>query len=110
MNLAQLREYRKRLSGGKDAYFRDWPISPQTREACWQNLADTVDGLIALGPQASAEDASDTLRRCVERYNELDDGFICTIEREQLCDILYEIGDLCGLDSEEEWVDEWRDW
>jgi hypothetical protein len=46
----------------------------------------------------------------VERYNELDDGFICTIEREELCDILYELGDFCGLDSEEDWVDEWREW
>jgi hypothetical protein len=80
------------------------------RSDCWKNLADTLDALIALGPKGSVKDSKDVLRRCIERYNELDEGFICTIEREELCDILYEIGDLCGLGSEGDWVDEWRDW
>jgi hypothetical protein len=98
------------LTDKKDLYFSDWPITPEQREACWQALAQTVDELIALGPRGSAKAAADVLRRCVERYNELDDGFICTIEREELCDILYQLGDYSGLDGEEDWVDEWRDW
>lgn len=110
MKIAPLRRYRKRLTEEKETFFHDWPVDQTVREACWKNLADTVDALIALGPKADVEDATEVLRRCIERYNELDDGFICTIEREELCDILYEIGDLCGLDSEDDWVDEWRDW
>src|SRR5262249_14220625 len=106
----RLRKYRKRLGDEKASYFADWPVSPAVREACWKNLADTLDALIALGPKGSVEGASDLLRLCIERYNKLDEGFISTIEREDLCEILYEIGDLCGLDNEEEWVDEWRDW
>jgi len=110
MKTAALRKYRERLTNDKDSYFGDWPVSAETREECWKILADTLDALIALGANASVEDATNVLRQCVERYNDLDDGFICTIEREELCDILYEIGDLCGLDSQEDWVDEWRDW
>src|SRR5262249_52288862 len=110
MKTSSLIKYRKRLDDEKASFFGDWPITPEQREACWQNLAQTVDALIAWGRRGTVEDATETLRRCVERYNELDEGFICTIEREELCDILYEIGSFCGLDSEEDWVDEWRDW
>ena len=110
VNIASLVKYRKRLDDEKARYFADWPIEPEQREACWLQLAQTLDSLIALGDGGGVEDATAILRRCVQGYNQLDDGFICTIEREELCDILYEIGDYCGLDSEEEWVDEWRDW
>lgn len=110
MKIASLVKYRKRLTDEKASYFADWPVQPEQREACWQNLAQTVDALIALGRRGTVEDATDILRRCVERYNDLDAGFICTIEREELCDILYEIGGYCGMDSEADWVDEWRDW
>src|SRR5262249_20918874 len=92
---ASLRNYRKRLTDEKHLYFSDWPVTPEQREACWQALAEAVDALIALGPRGSVEKATGVLRRCVERYNELDEGFICTIEREELCDILYELGDFC---------------
>src|SRR5262245_3672857 len=110
VKIASLVKFRKRLTDEKASYFADWPVKPEQREACWQNLAQTVDALIALGRRGTVEDATDILRRCVERYNELDEGFICTIDREELCDILYEIGGYCGMDSEEDWVDEWRDW
>lgn len=110
MKTASLREYRKRLTDEKDSYFGEWPITSEQREACRLTLVQTVDALIALGPRGSVEDATGVLRRCVERYNELDEGFICTIEREELCDILYELGDFCRLDSKEDWVDGWREW
>lgn len=110
MDINALTEYRKRLTDDKDSYFSDWPVKPEQREACWLNLARTVDALIALGPGGTAEDASVILRGCVEQYNDLDDGFILSMEREDLSSILYEIGEFCGLDSEDEWVDEWREW
>jgi hypothetical protein len=110
MQTTSLITYRKRLNDEKESCFADWPIEPEQREACWQNLAETVDALIALGERGTVDDATRILRKCVERYNELDEGFICTIEREELCDILYEIGGYCGLDGEDDWVDEWREW
>ena len=110
MNIARLTEYRTRMRDEPDGWFGDWPATPAQREACRANLAETVDALIALGPGGTADAARDVLRGCVERYNELDDGFIATIEREDLCAILYEIGEHCGLDAGDEWVDEWREW
>lgn len=110
MNLADLRRYRQRFTAQKHRYFQDWSIRDEQREACWQNLASTLAALIDLGPQGTTDAATELLRRCIENFNDLDTGFICTIEREELCDLLYEIGNLCGLDSEEDWVDQWRDW
>jgi hypothetical protein len=112
MKTAALRRYRKRLDDARDEYFQDWPISARKQAACWRNLAATLDALIALGPRGSEDAARDLLRRCVQKFNRLDqrDQFICTIEREELCEMLYEIGDLCGLPADEEYVDEWRDW
>jgi hypothetical protein len=113
MTTEGLKEYRNRLDAERDSYFEDWPIDPGVREACRINLTGTLDALITLGPEASREAALGVLRRCIERFDELDEAdepFIITIEREELCDILYEIGGLCGLDSSDEWADEWRDW
>ena len=110
MNMGGLRAYRGGLDREKASYFDDWPIEPEQREACWATLARCLDALIALGPDATREQATEVFRRCVEAYNDLDDGFICTIEREELCDILDTIGDLSGMDLEEDWIDEWRDW
>jgi hypothetical protein len=113
MNVEGLKEYRNRLDAEKDSYFEDWSIDSGIREACRVNLTGTLDALIALGPEASRQAALGVLRRCVEWFNELDKAdkpFIWTMEREELCDILYEIGGLCGLDSGDEWVDQWRDW
>jgi len=110
MNIESLTKFRKRLTDERESYFAEWEMEPDQREACWQNLALTLDALIALGQQGSVKNSTEILRRCVEQYNELDDGFICTIEREELCDIMYEIGGYCGLDGDGAWVDAWRDW
>ena len=75
-------------------------------------LLGTLDELIALGPKATPAAARKVLGKCVERLNSLDetDQFICTIEREDLCEWLYETGEVCGLDPGDEWVDEFREW
>jgi len=82
VKIASLVKYRQRLNDEKASYFADWPAKPEQREACWQNLAQTVDALIALGQRGTVEDATDILRRCVavQRVG-------CTIEREELCGI-----------------------
>jgi len=47
---------------------------------------------------------------CVRRFNDLnDDGWICTIEREDIYEQIGRVIDLCGFDYREEWVGE-RDW
>jgi hypothetical protein len=75
-------------------------------------LLAALDKLIALGSRGKPEAAQKILARAVERLNKLDeqDQFICTIEREDLCDWFYEVGELCGIDPDEDWVDDYRDW
>lgn len=110
MRTAALTKYRQRMADGKIADFADWDVTAQQRAAVRRALLGALDKLIALGRYGKVEAATEILRKCVERLNALDEGFICTIEREELCDILYAIGDFCGMDPDEEWVDEWRDW
>lgn len=110
MDVDSLRQLRARLLKEKPSIFGNWGITPDQVEACWNNLITTLDALIALGEDGTEEDATEVLQQCVERYNDLDEGFITTLEREELCELLYQIGDLCGMDEEEEWVDEWREW
>ena len=46
VNIASLVEYRKRLCDKKATYFVDWPVTPEQREACWENLKQTLDALL----------------------------------------------------------------
>jgi hypothetical protein len=100
-DVEQLRQLRGR------PYFADWP---EHREEAQALMRATIDKLVSLGPTAGRDAVMRELRAAVERFNELDDGFIGTIEREDLCDALYKIGEAAGVPSDEEWVDEYRDW
>jgi len=42
-------------------------------------------------------------------FNELNDGWICTIEREDIFDTICEAIELCGLSCDEDWLDD-REW
>jgi hypothetical protein len=110
MRTAALTKYRQRMADGKIADLDDWGATAQQRTAVRRALLGALDKLIALGRYGKVEDATEILRTCVERLNAVDEGFICTIEREELCEILYDIGGFCGMPADEDWVDEWRDW
>jgi hypothetical protein len=101
-HLEQLRQLRGRVS------FPDWDAGH--RRDVENLLRAMIDELLALGPGARDEAVMDKLRGAVEGLNQLDDGFIGTIEREDLCDALYKIGEAAGVSADEEWVDEYRDW
>jgi len=101
-NIEQLRQLRETVD------FSDWV---DRREETEDLLRATIDALIALGPGARRESVVVRLRGAVEGLNALDtDGFIGTIEREDLCDLLYKIGEAAGVSADDEWVDEYRDW
>ncbi|MEM9283792.1 MAG: hypothetical protein AAGA96_18375 [Verrucomicrobiota bacterium] len=70
-----------------------------------------IDDLIGAGEHASSANITQKFERCVKGLNKLDEEkqFICTIEREELCDELYAIGAATGM-PDDDWVDEWRDW
>lgn len=75
--------------------------------------------LIALAEDASDSEKLAVIQKCVESLNTLSntfdenediDGGIDTDEREILCEIIYEMGEIVGLDSNTDYVDEWREW
>lgn len=71
--------------------------------------------LIALPEDSSEAEILSCFERCVCALNDVDgdeelDICIDTVDREQLCEALYTMGDVVGLDADTEYVDEWRDW
>lgn len=72
-----------------------------------------IDRLIGLGPDPTQEQVQAEVDACVRQFNDLDQNWehhwICTIEREDIAEVLWELIDLCGFDGSEEWLDE-RDW
>ena len=66
-------------------------------------------GLIALGPKPTEGAARRAVDECVRRFNDIDDDWICTIEREDIYEQIGRVVDACGFDCQEDWLDE-RDW
>ena len=80
-----------------------------------KELNNLRNKLIALPESTDTEIIMSLFQECVEMLNEIAndeslDSSIDTEEREGLCDALYKMGDIVGLDSESEYIDNWRDW
>jgi hypothetical protein len=101
--LQQLREQR---------FFASWDgsVSPEAIAASEQAIRGLIDHLIALGPAASEVDLQEAVHQCVEHFNELDQGWISTIEREDICDCFGRIVEHCGFDGSADWIAENREW
>lgn len=77
-------------------------------------ISRLIDRLVALGPEPTREQIQEEIDKCVQRFNDLDQGWkhswICTIEREDICEELQDLIALCGYDgSEQGWI-RGRDW
>jgi hypothetical protein len=95
--------------------FASWEgfVSKGALQATRKVFHDTVDALIALGPEAAEPAVLDVLRGCIESLNALDSqygGFIETIERENLCAEFDEIVSASGLGHYDALADRWREW
>lgn len=71
--------------------------------------------LIALPDDSSESEKLALFESCVMSLNAFEEdesleNRIDTDEREVLCELLYAMGDLVGLDAETNYVDAWRDW
>jgi hypothetical protein len=73
------------------------------------NMRELIDALIALGPKPTENAARKAVDACVQAFNDIDDGWICTIEREDICDQICRVVEACGFECEEDWLSE-RDW
>ena len=73
------------------------------------SIVRLIDDLVALGQKMTEKAARKAVDACVRRFNRMDDGWICTIEREDIYEQVCHVVDLCGFDCQEEWLGE-RDW
>jgi hypothetical protein len=104
-DIAALQRLRaERFFGGWDGF-----IAPEHVEASEASVRRLIDDLIALGPNPTEEAARRAVDTCVRRFNDLDDGWICTIEREDICEQFGRVVGACGFDCQEEWLHE-REW
>ncbi|MGF1579993.1 MAG: hypothetical protein ACFCD0_11590 [Gemmataceae bacterium] len=89
--------------------FQSWEgfVTQEKIDATRRTFQHLLDRLIGLGVQASHDDVVKQFELCVEALNQLDlkDQFICTIEREELCEQLYNNGQECGMPEDEDLVD-----
>ena len=92
--------------------FQDWEgvVAAGKLDACRRIVCEAARRLVESAEATKPERAA-IVRTAVHRLNEVDDGFICTIEREDLCDHLVAIGTAAGLSSAEidDALDD-RDW
>lgn len=95
-------------------HFRDWTRIPKrVVQAARRLIQDAARELHALSVDAREEDRIDVLRRCVERFNELDEAnghFIETVEAEGILHRLGLLARLSGLDRIDRLADKWRHW
>jgi hypothetical protein len=96
---------------GDERFFAGWDkfVSPERVEASEVNVRHLIDDLVALGPQMSEEAARRTVEACVRRFNALDDGWIVTLEREDIYEQIGRVIDLCGFEYNEDWIGA-REW
>lgn len=106
LDIAALRKLREQR------FFAAWDGSVPEEMLAASELAirTLIDSLIAFGPAAPQTAVQRVVHECVERFNELDQGWISTIEREDICDCLSRVVDSCGLDGSADWIAENREW
>jgi hypothetical protein len=99
----------QRLRGQR--FFEGWDgyVNPEYVEASEASVRQLIDDLITLGPQPTEEAARRAVDECVRRFNGLDDGWICTTEREDIYEQVGRVVDAAGFNCQEDWLDE-RDW
>ncbi|WP_413513579.1 hypothetical protein [Myroides odoratus] len=73
------------------------------------------DKLIALPENTESSEILNLFENCVLLLNQIEDNdaiesYIDTEEREGLCDALYKMGTIVGLDETEKYIDNWREW
>jgi hypothetical protein len=92
-------------------FFDGWDtfVTPERVEASEASIRRLIDDLIALGANPSEAAVRRAVEACVRRFNDLDDGWICTIEREDIYEQVGRAVEACGFDCQEDWLQA-RDW
>ena len=95
-------------------HFREWRKMPKgVVQAARELIQEAARELHVLSVGARDADRVDVLRRCVERFNDLDEAngnFIETTEAEDIMNRLARLARLGGLGPAHPLVDQWRRW
>ena len=91
--------------------FADWKgnVPDEGVQASQSCVRQLIDDLIALGEAPDEDAARAMVAACVGRFNELDDGWITTIEREDIADAIASVVELAGFEFDEDWIGD-REW
>jgi hypothetical protein len=94
-----------------ERFFAGWDgfVDAKRVKSAEASIRRLIDDLIALGRGRTEAAARRAVDACVRRFNRMDDGWICTIEREDIFEQIGRVIDACGFDYDEDWLDE-RDW
>ena len=101
MNIDALKRYRD------IRFFESWDgfVSAERIITSEQIVRGLIDTLIVTAPPTGEPTVRQVVRHAVARFNEADDGWISTIEREDICDQLSRVTQVAGLTCEDEWLD-----
>jgi hypothetical protein len=93
-----------------ESFFKNWHdfVDEEYVEDSEASIRQLIDDLVALDRLTEAA-ARKLVKACVVRFNDLDEGWICTIEREDICERIGRVVDTCGFSYDEDWTSE-RDW
>ena len=112
-DLTALQRYRNQAMFSHSA-----PDVPDDRiAAATDTVRRLVDDVLLLGVEPAEKDVRCAIRKCVERFNELDkldpNSWILTIEREDISEVIWRVVELSGFQLDEGPDDSWtegRDW
>ena len=91
--------------------FREWKgsVADDTIAAAVGSIDELIDRVVSLGGAPNEDDVRQAVSECVTRFNHLDDGWITTIEREDIADAILGVVELSGFEADEDWIDD-REW
>lgn len=95
--------------------FAQWDefVAPELVALSEVIVRQLIDRLLELGPSPTRDQVQAEITRCVWQFNGLNrawkHAWICTIEREDIGEVVWGLAGLCGFDDSEEWMDQ-RDW
>jgi hypothetical protein len=109
LDLAALRQCRDQPK------FSHWApyVANDRIAAATESINQLIDDVASLGPESAEDDMRSAVSACVRRFNKLDEldpnSWICTIEREDIAEVIWKVIDLAGFEWEEDWLED-REW
>lgn len=93
-------------------HFKNWDtfVDDKLIAKAEKSIDKFIDDLILLGDEPDEAKARRAAARCVKRFNRMDEeGWINTIEREDICEVMDSLIEKCGFEPDEDWQED-RDW